>query len=175
MRRKITQSLKVVLAIGAAALGVVGCGGADEEEAGGAVARGGIVSVASVEGTDVLTDSEGRTLYTAAVEQDGRILCVDACTSFWAPVAASSDDAESAAGALDADLGVVDRPEGEQQLTLDGLPLYTFLEEDPGQLEGDGFVDDFQGTRFEWKAARAEGGTGSSSNAPSGAPGGYGY
>jgi predicted lipoprotein with Yx(FWY)xxD motif len=176
MRLSITHSVKVALAIGAAALGVVGCGGSEGEENAGAGAAGasaGIVSVASVDGTDVLADSEGRTLYTAAVEQGGKILCVDACTSFWEPVLASPDDAEPAAAELDADLGVVDRPEGGQQLTFNGLPLYTFVEEDAGQLEGDGFVDDFQGTHFEWEAARANGGSGSSgSSAPSDSPGG---
>ena len=122
----------------------------------------------SVEGTDVLADSAGRTLYTAAVEQGGKILCVDACTTFWDPVAASPDAADSAAAELDADLGVVARPDGDQQLTLGGLPLYTFTEEAPGRLEGDGFVDDFQGTRFEWEAARAAGETSAQpeSNAP---------
>jgi predicted lipoprotein with Yx(FWY)xxD motif len=171
MRLSITHTAKIALVIGAAALGVVGCGSDDEESAGAsaASASAGIVSVASVDGTDVLADSEGRTLYTAPVEE-ARILCVDACTSFWEPVVASPDEAESAAADLDLELGVVDRPEGDQQLTLDGLPLYTFAEEDAGQLEGDGFVDDFQGTHFEWQAATTSGDAGSSdSDAPGGA------
>jgi predicted lipoprotein with Yx(FWY)xxD motif len=178
MRLSITHSVKVALAIGATALGVAGCGGGDDEEnAGAAGTSAGIVSVASVDGTDVLADSEGRTLYTAAVEQGGKILCVDACTSFWEPVVASQADADKAAAELDADLGVVDRPEGDQQLSFNGLPLYTFAEEDAGQLEGDGFVDDFQETHFEWEAARADGDSGSSgSNAPNDdSGGGYGY
>jgi predicted lipoprotein with Yx(FWY)xxD motif len=167
MRLSITHTMALALATGATALGVVSCGGGEREEAAG------IVSVASVDGTDVLADSEGRTLYTAAVERGGKILCVDGCTSFWEPVAASQGEAKSAAAELDADLGVVDRPDGDMQLTLDGLPLYTFAEEDAGQLEGDGFVDDFQGTRFEWEAARAGGGSGASG---SGDPGrSYGY
>ena len=169
MRRSIILS---TLVIGAAALGVAACGGSDDDS--GAATAGsstGIVSVANVDGTDVLADSAGKTLYTAAVEKGGKILCVDACTSFWEPVAASSADAKEAAGQLDANLGVVSRPDGEQQLTFDGLPLYTFAEEDAGKLEGDGFVDDFQGTHFEWEAARTSGG-GPSDDSPGG---GYGY
>jgi predicted lipoprotein with Yx(FWY)xxD motif len=121
----------------------------------------------------VLADSEGRTLYTAAVEQGGEILCVDACTSFWEPVVASPQEADAAAAELGAELGVVGRPEGEQQLTFEGLRLYTFAEEDAGQLDGDGFVDDFRGTHFEWEAASIGGGAGSAgSGAPSDGPGG---
>jgi predicted lipoprotein with Yx(FWY)xxD motif len=136
------------------------------------------VSVAKVDGTDVLADSAGKTLYSAAVEKGGKIHCVGACLSFWDPMLASSADAKKAAGALDAKLGVVKRPDGEQQLTFDGLPLYTFAEEHAGRLEGDGVVDDFQGTHFEWGAARTSGGSQSSgSTAPSdnSRGGGYGY
>jgi predicted lipoprotein with Yx(FWY)xxD motif len=146
-------SASIVLAV--AALLLVGCGGDDDEEATAATA--GLVSIESVDGTDVLTDAEGRTLYSAAVEKGGRILCVGACTSFWEPVIASAEEAQSAASELSADLSVLERPEGSRQLTFDGLPLYTFTEEAAGELTGDGFTDDFDGTRFEWQAARADG------------------
>jgi predicted lipoprotein with Yx(FWY)xxD motif len=180
MRLSITHPVKVALAIGAASLGIAACGGGDDEESASAASASGgsgIVSIASVDGTDVLADSGGRTLYTAEVEKDGNILCVDACTSFWEPVLASPDQAESAATDIDADLGVVDRPDGDRQLTFNGLPLYTFTEEDAGQLEGDGFVDDFQGTHFEWAAATTGSGSGSSGSEPpsDSSDGGYGY
>jgi predicted lipoprotein with Yx(FWY)xxD motif len=168
MRRSI---LLPILLIGA--LGIAACGSDDNSGASSAAASGGLVSVANVDGTDVLADSAGKTLYTAPVEKGGKILCVDACTSFWDPVLGTSAEADKAAGELDADLGVVKRPDGEQQLTFDGLPLYTFTEEDAGALDGDGFVDDFQGTHFEWQAARTSGGSPSSSGDSSG--GGYGY
>ena len=169
MGRTSRNVLKVALAIGAVALVLAGCGGGDSDEGAGAGA-GAVVSVATVDGTDVLTDSSGRTLYTTTAEEGGMILCVDACTSFWEPVVGSADDADAAGAELGADVGVVDRPGGEKQLTFNGLPLYTFAEEDAGRLQGDGFVDDFQGTHFEWEAARTDG---SQSTAPSG--GGYGY
>jgi predicted lipoprotein with Yx(FWY)xxD motif len=169
MRRSI---LLPILLIGAA-LGVAACGSDDETGASAAGASTGLVSVGTVDGNDVLADSSGKTLYTAAVEKGGKILCVDACTSFWEPILASSSDAEQAAGETDANLGVVKRPDGQSQLTFDGLPLYTFAEENAGQLEGDGFTDDFQGTHFEWEAARTSGGSPDTNDG--GGAGGYGY
>jgi Secreted repeat of unknown function len=68
---------------------------------------------------------------------------------------------------------VVNRPDGESQLTFEGLPLYSFTEEGPGKLDGDGFVDDFEGTRFEWAAAST--GSGSGSGGSNGPTDGSGY
>jgi predicted lipoprotein with Yx(FWY)xxD motif len=166
MRRSITLTALVALAIGAAALGLVALLGGGDGEDGDATAAGagsgsGLVSIQSVDGTDVLVDSEGRTLYSAEVERNGEIRCTDACESFWDPVEASANGAESASAELDLMLGVVERPNGDRQLALEGLPLYTFTEEGPGQLDGDGFVDDFEGTHFEWEAAATDGGSGS--------------
>jgi predicted lipoprotein with Yx(FWY)xxD motif len=168
-------SIMTILAIAAAAI-IAGCGGDDDEtEASASSTNAGLVSVADVDGTDVLADSEGRTLYTTTAEEGGEIKCVDACASFWEPVTASADQAEQAAADIGMELGVVDRPDGEQQLALAGVPLYTFTEEDSGQLEGDGFEDDFQGTHFLWEAARTGGGS-SAPAEPQDPPGGvYDY
>jgi predicted lipoprotein with Yx(FWY)xxD motif len=155
------------LLIGAAGLGVAACGSSDDNS--GASAATGVVSVATVDGTDVLADSAGKTLYSAAVEKGGKIRCVGACTTFWQPMLASKAAAQQAAGTLDAPLGVVKRPGGQEQLTFDGLPLYTFAEEGTGKLQGDGFADEFQGTHFQWMAARTSGG----SSAPTGSQSGY--
>jgi predicted lipoprotein with Yx(FWY)xxD motif len=165
MRRLIILS---TLLVGAAALGVTACGGSDDESGGSAATGVGVVSVASVDGTDVLADSTGKTLYSAAVEKGG-IRCTAGCTAFWDPVAATSADAKHAAGETGARLGVVTRPDGREQLTLGGLPLYTFAEEGAGKLQGDGFADDFEGTHFEWHAARTSGGS------PASSGGGRGY
>ena len=165
MRLSIKHLVIAAVAIGLAAVLLAACGGGEDGDNGNATAAdagAGIVSVQSVDGTDVLVDSEGRTLYSADVEQNGRILCTGACTSFWDPIGASASEAASAATDLDLDLGVASRPDGDDQLTLDGLPLYSFTEEGPGELDGDGFVDDFEGTRFEWAAATTGAGSGSS-------------
>jgi predicted lipoprotein with Yx(FWY)xxD motif len=155
------------LLIGAAGIGVAACGSSDNSS--GASTATGLVSVDTVDGNHVLADSAGKTLYSAAVEKGGKIRCVGACTTFWQPMLASKSAAQKASGTLDAQLGVVERPGGQQQLTFDGLPLYTFAEEGTGKLQGDGFADEFQGTHFQWMAARTSGG----SSAPTGSQSGY--
>ena len=174
MRLSNRQLGTVAVAIVAAIVIVVGVviaasGGGDDNGTATAKAGAGsdIVSVASVDGMKVLADAQGRTLYSADVEKAG-IRCTDGCNSFWDPVHASVSKARAAAGDLGLDLATVKRPDGQRQLTLDGLPLYTFTQEGPGQLDGDGFVDDFNGTHFEWAAATTGGQPAPSrSNAPS--------
>jgi predicted lipoprotein with Yx(FWY)xxD motif len=164
MRLSNRHTVTIGLAIAAAALLLAACGGnsSDDSGAGAATMQSGLVSTRSVDGTDVLADSQGRTLYSADVEKGGKILCTGGCTSFWKPVKASPKAAKAAAADLDLKLGDVKRPDGARQLTLNGLPLYTFTQEAPGKLTGNGFADDFSGTHFEWAAAGTDGATASS-------------
>ena len=169
MRVSIKHSVTTAVAISAAALLLAACGGNDSGNASAPTASGssGIVSVRSVDGTNVLADSKGRTLYSADVEK-ARIHCTGACTSFWEPLDASAKQSKSAAADLNLGLGVVKRPDGTDQLTFNKLPLYRFTEEGAGKLDGDGFVDDFEGTHFEWAAATTgAGSTSMGSNQPS--------
>ncbi|MGH2745383.1 MAG: hypothetical protein ACRDN8_23415 [Thermoleophilaceae bacterium] len=163
--------MTAAVAIGVVALALAACGGDEDNSAATAADAGagsGIVSIESVDGSDVLVDSRGRTLYSAEVEESGGIRCTGPCTSFWDPVGASAKESDLASEDLNLDLGVVTRPGGDRQLSYNGLPLYTFTEEGPGQLDGDGFVDDFDGTHFEWAAATTGAASGSAgSDAPS--------
>jgi predicted lipoprotein with Yx(FWY)xxD motif len=163
----------IALAPAALAL-LVGCGSSNDSSspsAGGS--SGDLVSVTSIDGSEVLVDAQDHTLYSAQVERDGRIRCVDACTSFWEPMLASAAEVTRTSTDLHDTLGTVNRPDGESQLTYQGLPLYTFAEEGAGELKGDGFTDDFQGTTFVWAAATTDRPP-SPSDTPS--PGsGYGY
>jgi predicted lipoprotein with Yx(FWY)xxD motif len=160
MRLSIKHTLTIGLAIAAAALLLAACGGDSSDDSGGAG------SARTVDGTSVLADSQGRTLYTAAVEKGGKILCTGGCTSIWKPVTGLPEAAKTAAADDGMELGDVKRPDGTSQLTLDGLPLYTFTQEGPGKLEGDGFVDDFNGTHFEWAAAGTNGAATSTNPSP---------
>ena len=157
----------------AATVLVAGCGSGDTDSAAD-LGDGRLVSVASVEDVDVLVDAEGRTLYTADVEEDGSIRCVDGCESFWLPLEAGQTEIDALGSSLAEDLGVVERPDGMSQLTFDGVPLYTFTKDDVGELMGDGFTDTFQGTRFVWTAARVDGAAVPPSPADE-SDGGFGY
>ena len=174
MSVSIRSSVTAAVAIGAAALVLAACGGSDSGNVDASTASGGsgIVSIQSVDGTNVLADSDGRTLYTAEVEKR-QIRCVDACTSFWEPVAATAKQAKAASADLNLELGAVKRPDGSAQLTFDRLPLYRFTEEGAGQLEGDGFGDDFEGTHFEWAAATTGAGSAPSASSSPNSPSPY--
>jgi predicted lipoprotein with Yx(FWY)xxD motif len=156
---RLSTKLAAVLTLVIGALALAACG--DDDDSGEATASestsGAPVAATTVEGTEVLADADGRTLYTADVEEDGMILCTGPCTDFWDPALGSAADAEAASDAAGAEIGLVDRPDGERQLALDGVPLYTFTDEGPGELTGDGFVDDFENTTFTWSVASAPG------------------
>lgn len=155
---------RTLYSIGAAAalLAVAACGGESnsDDDTGGAPpagADGALVSTQEVENVGtVLVDAEGMALYTTEAESDGTVKCVDECTNFWPPLTGSADALPSNVEGISGEFGVVDRPDGSEQITLDGMPLYTFTDDrQPGTVLGDGLADDFGGTRFVWHVVRA--------------------
>lgn len=132
------------------------------------------VSIAKVDGVgDVLVDSSGRALYTPKEEATGSILCTGDCLAFWRPLAASSSAPTAASGVPS--LGVVDRPDGGKQVTVGGLPLYTFSEDAPGTVTGNGVTDSFAGTSFTWGVVMADGSAGGAPSGPTPSMPGGGY
>jgi predicted lipoprotein with Yx(FWY)xxD motif len=128
--------------------------------------------------TGVLVDANGDALYSPSQEANGMIECTGSCEQIWKPV--TPDDAP-ASGNVTGKLGTVKRPDGSEQVTLDGAPLYTFAYDMiPGDVKGDGQQDTFDGTSFSWHAATPSGPaadrSGSNSNGDSGNSnnGGYG-
>jgi predicted lipoprotein with Yx(FWY)xxD motif len=158
----------------AASLALAACGGGGSDSSGSATTAGGAtttVSAKSIDGIgDVLVDSDGKALYASDVEAGGKVMCTGACTSFWKPLTVGS--AKPSAAADVGKLGVATRPDGSKQVTVDGKLLYTFSQDKPGKVDGNGFADDFNGRHFTWNAVLARGGTakssgGGSSTAPS--------
>jgi predicted lipoprotein with Yx(FWY)xxD motif len=148
----------------AASLALAACGGGDGDSSDSATAAGSgtTVAVKSIDGVgDVLVDSGGKALYASDVEADGKVRCTGACTSFWEPLTIDSAQPVGADGV--GKLGVISRPDGAKQVTVAGKLLYTFSEDAPGKVEGNGFADDFDGRHFTWKAVLAGGDTAGSS------------
>jgi predicted lipoprotein with Yx(FWY)xxD motif len=163
------RSILPLHVVPATAIGIAACGSSssNNNDTAAASMSSGLVSVANVDGGKVLTDSAGKTLYSTSAEQGGEIYCMNGCTSFWKPLDASTQAAASAAKQLHQKLSTTMRPDGTRQLTLDGMPLYTFASEGARQLQGDGFTDNFQGEHFVWKAARTSGNAQASTTTPS--------
>jgi predicted lipoprotein with Yx(FWY)xxD motif len=163
------------MAVGALAsvAALAGCGGNGKDAVGNAGSAGS-VAVKNVDGVGTaLVDAAGKTLYFADQEADGSIHCTAGCLAFWFPAAATG----AASGAV-AGLATVHRPDnGQDQLTYQGKPLYTFkLDTGPGQHEGHNLDDTFGATKFSWHAATtsaAEPGTTDTASTDPG--GGYGY
>jgi predicted lipoprotein with Yx(FWY)xxD motif len=166
------RTYSALLALAAAAILIVSaCGGGSdssaEESAPGGMEAATTVSVRTVDGVgDVLVDAEGAALYAADEEADGIVLCTDSCAAIWDPLTVSGNP--TASDGLAADLGVVSRPEGGEQVTFKGRLLYRFVE-DPaaGVVTGNGFTDDFDGQVFTWHVATPTGVSSSSENSNS--------
>ena len=88
----------------------------------------------------ILTDSRGITLYRLSGEQAGRFICTGAgCLQIWHPLTAPATSAPN--GGV-ASLGTVKRPDGGEQVTYKGMPLYTFAsDQQPGDVKGQGLKD----------------------------------
>ena len=180
MKRLITLGTAIIAAAALAACG--GSGGAST--AAGSATNSTTVSERQLPGVgSVLVDHSGKALYTPDVEARGEIACEKACNAFWKPLAPGAGNPTATANA--GKLGVITRPDGSRQVTINGKPVYTFSEDTPGKATGNGFTDDFDGHHFTWKIVHAGGttatgtaGSAGTGTTPStaGRPGGsYGY
>ena len=99
-----------------------------------------------------LVTSSGLTLYRNTTETKGRIRCTAACASAWPPLVVPAGDRVAAgAGVAQAKLGTVRRPDGKQQATYAGMPLYRFAaDRRAGDAKG-------QGVGGVWFAVAASG------------------
>ena len=168
----------VLVALGLAALaGLTACGGSGggsttPAAAGGttSTATGTTVSQKNVSGVgEILVDSKGDALYSAEQESGSAIMCTDSCTEIWIPLTVSANGTEPTGVP---DLALVRRPDGTSQVTYKGDPLYTFAQDtSPGEVNGNGVSDSFNGTDFTWHVA-SEGGTTTTTGSGTGS---YGY
>jgi predicted lipoprotein with Yx(FWY)xxD motif len=165
----------------AAVLGVLGlaaaCGGNGAPAGSGQhVPQGGgngvtsTVAVMTLNGGKVLVDSTGAALYTN--DQDsGKPQCVSKdCVAIWVPLTVPTGQQPTAGPGVGGTISTVSLGGGDDQVTLNGKPLYTFALDGRGQAHGNGFRDNFDGRNFSWHSAVPAGAT-----APASVPAMPGY
>ena len=178
----IATGSKLLLAItAAAALLVAGCGSDDSASsaAGGGTSAGDTVAVATIgDAGEVLVDAAGAALYSPDQEAGGKILCTKSCEAIWKPLTVSGGTQPTASD-VSGTVGTIKRPDGSEQVSVAGAPLYTFTQEGPNQVTGDGLADSFDGTDFTWHVITAGGKPGAggdqASTTSSDSSGGYDY
>src|SRR3954454_3602452 len=142
------QGLLITGAAVAASVALAACGGGSDSSGGGGMASTGAAKAVSVEhigsSGNVLVDAKGRALYTPDKEKSGKVLCTGACTSIWMPAKAGSGSS------LSGSFSAISRPDGTKQIAYKGDPLYTFAQDTPGHVTGDGEKDVFAGRHFTW-------------------------
>jgi predicted lipoprotein with Yx(FWY)xxD motif len=168
MRRLITLGMALPAVLAIAACG----GGGSSSGASSAAASDTSSTTVSVQHLpsvgSVLVDHAGKPLYSSNLEATGRVVCdTAACNAFWKPLTLNGGKPTASPGA--GKLGVITRPDGSKQVTVNGKPLYTFSEDSPGKATGNGFTDNFGGHHFTWNVVRVGGTTASAPASGSGA------
>jgi predicted lipoprotein with Yx(FWY)xxD motif len=102
--------------------------GAEEETAG--------VHASDTELGTILVDEDGFTLYVFTNDTGGESSCYDDCATTWPPVAGDTAIGSDLDTAM---FGTTARTDGDEQLTVNGQPLYRYTPDaNPGDTTGQG-------------------------------------
>jgi predicted lipoprotein with Yx(FWY)xxD motif len=164
------SSLPLLGALPLAVLALAGCGGnASHALPTTGDGRPASVGVSSTGLGDVLVNRQGHTLYLFARDSGTMSTCSGACAVNWPPLRVRGTPVVGS-GAKPSDVGTTSRADGIRQLTYNGHPLYTFVnDKKPGDTNGEG-INAFGGS---WFAVSAAGAKVAPSSQPQGG-GGYG-
>ena len=137
-------------------------------------ASGGTVSMTTIKGVAVLTNSSGKTLYWFAPDTSTTSKCTGSCATYWPPVTGPVTAGSGVTGTL----STITRSDGTTQATYDGHPLYTYVGDTAaGQNKGNG-LNLSGGLWYEMTVSGAKpaiGTAASTAKASTSSGGGYGY
>jgi predicted lipoprotein with Yx(FWY)xxD motif len=133
-----------------------------------AAASGNMVLSKTINGTAVLTNSKGLTLYWFGPDTSTTSNCSGQCATYWPPVVGPVTAGPGVTGTL----GTITRADGTIQATYDGHPLYTYVADtSPGQDKGNGL--NLSGG--VWHDMTVSGAVAAAPAATASSAGGYGY
>ncbi len=124
----------------------------------------------------ILATSTGMTVYRFVKDGLNKSNCSGACTEAWPPVLLAKGQAKPIGKGV-SHLGVIMRSNGTHQLTYEGIPLYTFVRDTKGSIDGN--IKDAFGQWWTLNPAHPKstpvksGSSGPSTTAPSGGSASY--
>jgi predicted lipoprotein with Yx(FWY)xxD motif len=123
-------SVVALVLLGVAVAGAGGPPGAGPPAGPAATA---VLKTTTINGTTVVTNGKGFTLYSFAPDTPARSVCTGACAQYWPPVTGPATAGQGVSGTL----STITRSDGTKQATYDGHPLYTYIADTaPGQAHG---------------------------------------
>ena len=134
-----------------------------------AASGGSVVNMTTINGTAVVTNSAGKTLYWFAPDTSTASKCTGSCATYWPPVTGPVTAGSGVTGTL----STITRSDGTMQATYDGHPLYTYVGDTAaGQAKGNG-LNLSGGLWYEMTVSGAKPAVATGTSSSSG--GGYGY
>jgi predicted lipoprotein with Yx(FWY)xxD motif len=176
MRKILGAAGLAALALALAACGSSASSSASSTPAAGAgspassapASSGNALGMRTINGTAVVTNAKGMTLYWFAPDTSTTSKCTGSCATYWPPVTGPVTAGSGVTGTL----GTITRADGTTQATYDGHPLYTYVGDTaPGQAKGNG-KNLSGGLWYEMTVSGVKPATGSTSSSSGG---GYGY
>ena len=147
------KRLALAAAVTAALLAVSGCTLGQRSNTGqqGRVGAPADLSAANSPLGEIVVDADGMTVYVFDKDTAGTdsSACTDDCAKLWPPVTTTAEPIQIVD--VPGTVGTITSAKGDTQLTLNGLPLYTYR---PDARQGDMTG---QGVDHEWWAVRPSG------------------
>lgn len=120
----------------------------------------------------IVVDSLGDTVYVFEHDaaDSGKSTCYGSCAATWPALITAS--AKPTVTGVTGTVGTITRTDGSKQLTLNGMPLYTFASDSkPGDISGQGFMSAWYVVSPAGAAVMKSVGSGSSTGNSSGSSG----
>ena len=160
--------------LAALALALSACGSSSGSSSGSAAgtpaagsSSGSTLGMTTINGTAVVTNSKGMTLYWFVPDTSTASKCSGSCATYWPPVTGPVTAGSGVTGTL----STITRPDGSTQATYDGHPLYTYVgDAAAGQAKGNG-LNISGGVWWEMTVSGAK----PAGTTSGGGSGGYGY